>query len=290
MADPLSIAASVVAVATLAYKSCQALNDTISSLKNVPKIIQDLRNDLNTLQSQLHTLKAGLDDIRQQGGQGLAAGQQERLRELEPALKACQECCEEFTRKLLDKTSHSGANHVDWRDRWRLHFNDNEFSLLKSRLSNYKQTLEIALSIMTIKQVSQNGDALQGLETQIATAVSDFSGQIKGIEMAVQTMSLQAANISQSDVDNVVAVLNDHDRVLKQCLKVCTSALTETTAVTGTQVKYARTFEEARQFVGNIGDVVVGGPPTKVEHGEARGKSRQVIGNMDGDFAREFLC
>jgi hypothetical protein len=139
------------------------------------------------------------------------------------------------------------------------------------------------------KTASQNRDALQGLETQIATSLSGFTGQIHGLEIALQSLSLAAVNISKEDVAAVVGVLNDHDRMLKQCLKVCTSALTETTKVAGTSVKYARTFEEAKQFIGNIGDVGKGGPATEVEYGEAGGKSRQVIGNMSADAARYFL-
>lgn len=48
--------------------------------------------------------------------------------------------------------------------------------------------------------------------------------------------------------------------MLRQCVKVCAAGLAETTAVTGTSVKYAHTFDEALQFVGNIGNVGSRGP------------------------------
>lgn len=88
----------------------------------------------------------------------------------------------------------------------------------------------------------------------------------------------------------MVQLLNEHDRVLKQCLRVCTLGLGETTSKTGTAVRYAETFDKARQFIGSIGNVGSGGPETTVEHAQARNESRMVIGNTDADFARDFLC
>lgn len=51
------------------------------------------------------------------------------------------------------------------------------------------------------------------------------------------------------------------------------------TKTTGTGKQSAHTFDEARQFIGNIGDVDSGGTRTDVGHGVARDTPRQVIGN-----------
>ncbi|KAF4459313.1 glycosyl family 43 [Fusarium albosuccineum] len=290
MGDPLSVTASVIAVANLALKSCQALQNTISSFKNAPKTVKDLQSDLSNLQKQLDSLHTWLNSTRRpDGDQNLIDNQQELVKQLKPALQGCQEYCDDFTQRLSRLTSKSDTDRVDWKDKARLHFHEDDISLLKSRLGDYKQTLGIALSITTLKQANQNQDGLHGLETQIATTMDDFSGQIKGIKTAVQTLSLRSLKISPSDVQKAVKVLNNHDRMLKQCLNVCTSALATTTARSGTTVKYARTFAKAKQVVGNVGNVGAGGPATDVEYGEARGDSQQVIGNIEADAALKFL-
>ena len=76
--------------------------------------------------------------------------------------------------------------------------------------------------------------------------------------------------------------------MLRQCLRVSTNALDVTTAVTGTNVQYAKVYEESRQFIGNMGDVRSGAPATNVVNAEARGKSKQMVGNMSSDLAEGF--
>ena len=135
---------------------------------------------------------------------------------------------------------------------------------------------------------SQNREVLQNLETKIATSVDNFTGQIMGLHTALQSISVADVAIRQEDVQHVARVLNEHERVLKFCLQSCMSGLRVTTARAGTQVKYARTFNEARQAIGNMGDVTRGGPPTVVDYAEARDRSIQHLGNMDGDVAKAF--
>ena len=93
---------------------------------------------------------------------------------------------------------------------------------------------------------------------------------------------------------------NEDERVWKCYLdssSSCTSTglkMTPTSArAAGTHVKYARTFNEARQVIGNMGDVVTrggGGVPAVVvvDYAEARDRSVQHVGNMDGEVAKAF--
>lgn len=138
------------------------------------------------------------------------------------------------------------------------------------------------------KTVSQNRDALQSLETKIASSVNNFAGQIMGLETALQSMTIANVAVKQEDVNNIARVLNEHGRVLRLCLQSCTSGLKETTTKAGTHVKYARTFNEAKQVIGTMGNVTGGGPPTVVEYAEARDKSRQFVGDMGEEVAKKF--
>ena len=136
--------------------------------------------------------------------------------------------------------------------------------------------------------VSQNRDLLQALETKIATSVNNFAGQIMGLNTALESMSVANGAIRHEGVQNVARVLNEHGRVLKLCLESCRSGLKDVTARGGTQVRYARTFDEARQAIGTMGNVTGCGPPTSVEYAEARNKSMQHVGAMDTESAKAF--
>jgi hypothetical protein len=120
--------------------------------------------------------------------------------------------------------------------------------------------------------------------------MSGFTGQIQGLQLAMESLSLGGVSIKKEDVDAVVRVLSEHGKMLEQCLKVCDSGLSETTAASGTKVRYAKVFNEARQFIGNMGNVQFGPgtPAVTVDHAEARDKARQAVGNMSEEAAKVF--
>ena len=147
MSDPLSISASVIAVAGLAYSSCKVLSDTIKSFRNAPKTLADIRTELsairNLLDSLINTL-GGVENI------ALSNNQRTCFINLESAIKHCETTCKDFTGRLSRITSHSGTDHVNWFDRTRLHFNENDVSLLRAALERDKQTLDFALGVATL--------------------------------------------------------------------------------------------------------------------------------------------
>lgn len=139
--------------------------------------------------------------------------------------------------------------------------------------------------------MTDNQEKLQAFETQVAETLSNLTREIQGLELAVKspeptTLAISDQNVLRARNDEL---LNEHGHMLRECLRVCTAGLEETTAVTGTRVKYALTFDEARQWIGNIGDVSAGGPRIDVEYGVARNKSRQGIGHMSADAAKDFF-
>ncbi len=109
-----------------------------------------------------------------------------------------------------------------------------------------------------------------------------------GLETALQSMTIANIGIRQEEVNNVARVLNEHGRVLRLCLQSCTSGLKETTVKAGTHVKYAKTFDEAKQVIGTMGNVTGGGGPTVVELAEAYHKARQFVGEMSEEVAEKF--
>ena len=147
MSDPLSITAGVIAVAGLAYSSCRVLKDTINSFRNAPKMLVDLREALSVLQNLLDSLMNVLKDLEDSA---LSSNQRACFVNLQPAIKHCESTCSSFAGRLSQITSHSVPDHVNWFDKTRLHFNENDVSLLKTALERDKQTLDVALGMATL--------------------------------------------------------------------------------------------------------------------------------------------
>jgi hypothetical protein len=97
MAAPLSIVASAIAVAELAYDSAKTLHDLFKGIADAPKTIQDIRSDLDEVSTILLSLKTEL--VRAKQG-GLSPELQMFLIEVHPAMQACSGACEVFRTKM----------------------------------------------------------------------------------------------------------------------------------------------------------------------------------------------
>lgn len=142
--------------------------------------------------------------------------------------------------------------------------------------------------------------AIEELDTTIATSVTSLTGQMKGLEIAIQALSTtsQAPSTtsppdqsSTSETTKVAQLLEQYDRTLKESLRVYTPALQETSRLAGTTVKHSLVLNEAKQHVGNIGIADGGGnlPSTLVELAEARDQARQFVGNMSAEAALALM-
>lgn len=117
--------------------------------------------------------------------------------------------------------------------------------------------------------------------------MNDIGGRIHGLELAMQALSVASAGVTNEDVAKVVSILENHEKMLKTCLKVYQPALKETSTLAGTTVKYQNTYDDARLMTGNI-DYAGEAMPVSVEKAEARGQSRMFTGNMSGQAAENF--
>lgn len=144
--EPLSITAGVIAVTRLTYDTCKSLNDTINGLKNVPSKLESLQTTLRTFERMIEQ-DMGLSRLQDAV---LSPAQQTSLRALEPVMQSCQVSCNAFSKRLSELTSHSNEDRLAWRDRLRLHFNDNDIRLLQESLGQAQRTLSDALGFANL--------------------------------------------------------------------------------------------------------------------------------------------
>jgi hypothetical protein len=146
MADPLSIAGGIIAVAGLAITSCKALNSLIRGFRNAPTTLTLLEGELNTLVDLLVSLRNALNVP----SSTFSPKQEACLSSLKPAIEQCDAMCSTITTKLKKVTSNTCHGTPDWKQKIRLHFNENDLMLLKVALERHKQTLDIAVGMATL--------------------------------------------------------------------------------------------------------------------------------------------
>lgn len=148
MADGLSIAAGVIAIAAHAYSSSKLLYQLITDIRDAPKTFLDLNTDIEALYKTIYSLKQALDV----DGKGAALSEAQRLNlsEIKPSLEGCRDACDEFKAKLGKLMSNSKDGHTSIRDRVKLQFQDKEVAAFRIRLASYKSTLAIALEFSSL--------------------------------------------------------------------------------------------------------------------------------------------
>lgn len=140
--EPLSITSSVIALTSLTYSSCKALNDIIKGLKNVPDTLKTLRTSLDAFEAVIRPLEHDLDGLEDAV---FSPEQRASLRALDPVMTSCRTSCDDFRKRLAELTSHSDDQRVALRDRLRLHFHDSDIRVLRENLAQCQRTLGDAL-------------------------------------------------------------------------------------------------------------------------------------------------
>jgi hypothetical protein len=135
MADPLSITASLLAIATAAIQSVKSLNDTVSRYKGRDKTLQRLQNELGDVSGILDSLKEAI--VPEVSISPL----------LEGPVSRCSEVCREFEQSML---SFSEKTKIGMRDWAKLEFMRGDINEFIDTISGYKSTIAVGLGIITL--------------------------------------------------------------------------------------------------------------------------------------------
>jgi hypothetical protein len=135
MADPLSITASVLAVATTAVQSVKSLNDTVSRYKGRDRTLQRLQNELQDVSGILDSLKEVV-----QAEASISAL-------LKGPVSRCSKVCQEFEQSMLSFSEKSKTGIRDWA---KLEFMRGDINEFIDTISGYKSTIAVGLGIITL--------------------------------------------------------------------------------------------------------------------------------------------
>jgi hypothetical protein len=144
--DPLSVTASVIAVATAALQSAKALYDVVDGLVDAPRFVSQSRSLLSQTQTTLGALTRTLES-------NSAAGAVDSVLQeigLSKALESTDSLCQEFTTAITRFTGHSTDSRFSTRDRFIVRFNESKINGLNKDLADCQRTITLVLSSITL--------------------------------------------------------------------------------------------------------------------------------------------
>ena len=138
MADALSVASSLIALATFAFEASKSLYTLVEGFKNTQRTVRELRYELESLTQVLGTLISAVKD------------NEAELASLKLPLLRCGKICSEFREIIRKCVAHSNGQRTSFRDWAKLQYMGGNINDLKTTLAGYKATISIALGGATL--------------------------------------------------------------------------------------------------------------------------------------------
>jgi chromosome segregation ATPase len=135
MADPLSIAASLLAVITAAVQSTKALRETITRFKDRDKTLARLQDEL----CDLITILGSLEQV--------IGTETSMLALLNAPIERCAQVCREFEKSMESFSRKSKTGLRDWA---KMEFMRGDIHEFIDTISGYKSTISVGLGTLTM--------------------------------------------------------------------------------------------------------------------------------------------
>lgn len=144
MADPLSIAASVVGVTVPALHGTRLLLNDLQNLRDAPKTVKRLTEDVVSVETALKWLQ-DLDER-----EWISLGQNV-AEESKNTISSCTQACDLFRTDLQRWTRHSEDRKLVWQDRANVgFFKQGQMKAMSEQLQNCKCSINGIVSIANL--------------------------------------------------------------------------------------------------------------------------------------------
>lgn len=151
MAAEIGIAAGVIGISSAAYASCKSLHDLLQSMRNAPRECVSFMTELNEVTRVLEGFNKELDRVSEQStDEKRPTALKASLEQVQPCIAELKKACDEFKDKLERTFAHSTEDRTSLRDRFKFTFQDKSIASFQYRLTSYKETISIALTLVTL--------------------------------------------------------------------------------------------------------------------------------------------
>jgi hypothetical protein len=144
MTDPLSITASVVGIIMPALHATRLLLDDLQQLKDAPKAVKRLVEDVYSVDTALELLK-GIEE-REWGLLGADVAKQSKT-----TISSSTQACNLFRADLQKWTKHSEDGKLAWLDRANVgFFKKDQVKAMSEQLQNCKLAINLIVGVATL--------------------------------------------------------------------------------------------------------------------------------------------
>ncbi|ETS76353.1 hypothetical protein PFICI_11740 [Pestalotiopsis fici W106-1] len=283
--DPLSITASVIAVATLAAQTAQAAYRTIDGLIDAPQAIAHSKTLLSGTQNSLEILTETLE--KNEHMQAQFGGILQSIA-LEKTLQATNELCKGFSAIITKYTSRSTDSKFSNRDRLSITFHESRILTFNGELSDCQRTIHLMTGTITLivsndtsKDVRQLSSRFQAQEQALSSLSTELSTRSATTDVLPRTTE---DNMREGDTENNQGSL-ERTTALQESNQAALKALQ--------QKRIGQTFGDLHTDQSMAMQGIVGEAQQGVDQSfgklNAINNSRAFQGQMDaGSFAQMF--
>jgi len=144
MPDPLSITASVVGIVVPALHGTRLLLEDLQQLKDAPKTVKRLTDDVYSLYTTLELLRGVKDGDWKSLGQSVAE-------QSKATISSCTQACSLFRTDLQKWTRHSEDGKLTWLDRANVgFFKKDQAKAMSEQLQGCKLAINLIVGVATL--------------------------------------------------------------------------------------------------------------------------------------------
>ncbi|KAK8120308.1 hypothetical protein PG999_004428 [Apiospora kogelbergensis] len=161
--DPLSVTASVIAVAGLATQSAKAVYKLIDGLVEAPQTIANSKALIAGTQNSLGTLTGTLTtspNMQARFGSVL------RSINIDQTLTFTQKLCDQFNTTIAKCTRHSTDSRLSNRDRLLVNLHESQIVQFNNQISGCQKTISLVIETVTLIVSHSTSDDVQGLSAR----------------------------------------------------------------------------------------------------------------------------
>ncbi|KAL4816631.1 hypothetical protein BDW67DRAFT_41055 [Aspergillus spinulosporus] len=209
MAEPISLASGLLALATFAFQSSVSLYDLVKSFRSHPARVRELIGELEALSGVLGPL---VDRVQATSDKDLSV--------LNLPLLGCGNACKEFQAEIMKCVGRSSATRTSFRDWAKLKYMGDDIDGFRRGLAAYKSTIIIALTDANLQKSTITAETLENYESLIETARLDLEAHLEAIDEKLELVLGKAA--PESDKDSLELQQIKEERLsTEKCLQIC---------------------------------------------------------------------
>ena len=165
--EPLSTAASVIAVATLAAQSCKMTYGLIDELVGAPQVMSNAKTLLSITQKTFNSLHESLEQTSDSPeGSGRLESVLRKI-PLGDTLQSAQGLCSEFSVVLKECTRHSTGGSFSTRDRLTVSLRESKIQRYNKLLGEYQQAVNAVVDSIILYAMLEKLDQSPTNQRQI---------------------------------------------------------------------------------------------------------------------------